>query len=543
MSTPSYSAIPAPSYTFGNMQDVHAQLVANLVTETTDPTNSNFCLLNNSSGQIITTPLQLNPVDGDPDDNTTNAYNNNRVATRKWCKNAYITNIMDPHIQSSDYTFTGTHVHSADLRVTNDPTLPNSVTRKSYVDSGDSAATTSAIATMRAGTNAWTGSNTFNSTLPTSTLTPSSNTQLITKVFADTTYQAKLSGSSTLAVGNFTSSSFTDTGSATFINGLTVSAGTISVPAGSISDASLASTFVKPSTAPALTGTNITGIPESAVTNLTSDLAAKQATIGSTTDLAFRDLTATGVVTIPSSSITDANLVSTFVKPSTAPPLTGTNFTGIPESAVTNLTSDLAGKQATLTTGSVTDAMLASTFVKPSTAPVLTGTNITGIPESAVTNLTSDLAGKQATLTNGSVTDSMLASTFLKTTGGKVTNLCESLATVTTNSANNYTINYSTSGVAYLSTAPTANFTLALYNSAATTSNTSVYSLVFTNTNKVYPTTLNIYSDAGSTSISCTTVWLGGTPSISSATVSVLTISVMKALSSNYAMCSISNYY
>ena len=91
--------------------------------------------------------------------------------------------------------------------------------------------------------------------------------------------------------------------------------------------------------------------------------------------------------------------------------------------------------------------------------------------------------------------------------------------------------------------APSANFTLALHNSAASTTKTSVYTLIYANSGKYYPTTLNIYSDAGSTSISCTTVWLNGTPSISSATVSVLTISVMKALSSNYALCSLANYY
>jgi hypothetical protein len=82
----------------------------------------------------------------------------------------------------------------------------------------------------------------------------------------------------------------------------------------------------------------------------------------------------------------------------------GTTWTvdNLPQSRINNLTSDLAGKQATLTNGSVTDNLLASTFVKPSTAPVLTGTNFTNIPQSAVTNLTTDLSGKQATLTSGS---------------------------------------------------------------------------------------------------------------------------------------------
>ena len=37
-------------------------------------------------------------------------------------------------------------------------------------------------------TNNWTGFNSFNTNLPTSTLTPNSGTQLVTKNFTDTTY-------------------------------------------------------------------------------------------------------------------------------------------------------------------------------------------------------------------------------------------------------------------------------------------------------------------------------------------------------------------
>jgi hypothetical protein len=424
MSTPNYTSIPLPTFVMGNQQDILEQLLQNLVTDATDPTSSNFCLTNSSSGQTITTPLLLNPVDGDPDDNTTNAYNNNRVATRKWCKNAYITNVLDPHVLSTDYTFTGIHVHNADLRVTADPANNNSVVRKSYLASN---------------------------------------------------YQPLLSSGSALSVGNITTASITDNGNVTIGNRLTVGGistfnnevdlnGNIvangatvtpakvgylqnvssdiqgqlngkqaTLTAGSVGDSLLASTFVKPSTAPILTGTNFTGIPESAVTNLTTDLAGKQATIGSTTDLSFRNLTATGTITFPAGSISDATLASSFVKPSTAPILTGTNFTGIPESAVTNLVSDLAAKQDTLTAGSVGDSLLASTFVKPSTAPILTGTNFTGIPESAVTNLVSDLAAKQDTLTAGSVGDSLLASTFVKPstvlTGTNFTGIPESAVT------------------------------------------------------------------------------------------------------------------
>lgn len=171
MSTPNYTSIPLPTFVMGNQQDILEQLLQNLVTDATDPTSSNFCLTNSSSGQTITTPLLLNPVDGDPDDNTTNAYNNNRAATRKWCKNAYITNVLDPHVQSTDYTFTGIHVHNADLRVTADPANNNSVVRKSYLASN---------------------------------------------------YQPLLSSGSTLSVGNITTASITDNGNVTIGNRLTV---------------------------------------------------------------------------------------------------------------------------------------------------------------------------------------------------------------------------------------------------------------------------------------------------------------------------------
>jgi phosphopantetheine adenylyltransferase len=103
------------------------------------------------------------------------------------------------------------------------------------------------------------------------------------------------------------------------VNGLStaLSGKQATLTTGSVSDSMLESTFVKPSTAPILTGTNFTAIPDGA-------------------------------------------LSSTFVKPSTAPILTGTNFTAIPDGA------------------------LSSTFVKPSTAPTLEGGNFTGIPSSAI---------------------------------------------------------------------------------------------------------------------------------------------------------------
>jgi hypothetical protein len=57
------------------------------------------------------------------------------------------------------------------------------------------------------GTNTWTGTNTFNTNLPTSTLTPTLGIQLITKAFADATYTTS---------GNILGANNTWTGTNTF---------------------------------------------------------------------------------------------------------------------------------------------------------------------------------------------------------------------------------------------------------------------------------------------------------------------------------------
>jgi hypothetical protein len=233
---------------------------------------------------------------------------------------------------------------------------------------------------------------------------------------------------------------------------------------------------------------------------------------------------------ISSATISDGSLVSTFVKTSTDQTIAG----------IKTFSSAPVMSGASITSATIADASLASTFVKTSTdqtiagvktfstAPIMSGANVSAT-SIALASINANLC---TTDTSQSITNNKIFQS-----------ITEKMAAVTVNSTNNYTINYSTSGVAYYGTAPTANFTLALHNCLSSSSQTGAYALVYYNTGKYYPTTINVYSDAGSTAISCTVVWAGGTPSISSATVSVLTINICKSLSSNYALCALANYY
>ena len=69
---------------------------------------------------------------------------------------------------------------------TQTPTTPTQLITKTYADS--TFQPVGSYATL-GGSNAFTGTNTFNTNLPTSTQTPSTGTQLITKTYADSTYQ------------------------------------------------------------------------------------------------------------------------------------------------------------------------------------------------------------------------------------------------------------------------------------------------------------------------------------------------------------------
>lgn len=89
--------------------------------------------------------------------------------------------------------WSGTNTFNTNLPTsTLTPTTSTQLVTKAYTDGTFGAL---------AGTNAWSGSNTFNTNLPTSTLTPTTSTQLITKAYGDATYST-LTGAALLAGAN-----------------------------------------------------------------------------------------------------------------------------------------------------------------------------------------------------------------------------------------------------------------------------------------------------------------------------------------------------
>jgi hypothetical protein len=70
------------------------------------------------------------------------------------------------------------------------PTTADHLCNKTYVDSAITTGTTNLLA----GTNAWTGTNTFDTNLPTSTQTPTTSTQLTTKTYVDSAITTGSSG-------------------------------------------------------------------------------------------------------------------------------------------------------------------------------------------------------------------------------------------------------------------------------------------------------------------------------------------------------------
>ncbi len=89
---------------------------------------------------------------------------------------------------SGTNAWTGTNTYNTNLPTSSQtPTSGSQLITKTFAD-----ATYAPISggVSLSGTNAWTGTNSFNTNLPTSSQTPSSGSQLITKTYADATYAA-----------------------------------------------------------------------------------------------------------------------------------------------------------------------------------------------------------------------------------------------------------------------------------------------------------------------------------------------------------------
>ena len=114
-----------------------------------------------------------------PTTTITTGFANNNFITKGYGDTAYQLAGTGPTLSGAN-VWTGTNTFNTNLPTsTLTPSLGTQLITKTFADGQYGRL---AVA------NAWTGTNTFNTNLPTSTLTPSLGTQLITKTFADTTY-------------------------------------------------------------------------------------------------------------------------------------------------------------------------------------------------------------------------------------------------------------------------------------------------------------------------------------------------------------------
>ena len=110
-------------------------------------------------------------------------------------KNMTILTLTALNIQSPSLTFTNSTVSFPNSTVSFNSNLPTTTITTGFTNNnfitkgyGDTVYQLAATAVTLGGINAWTGVNTFNTNLPTSTLTPTTGTQLITKTYGDSTY-------------------------------------------------------------------------------------------------------------------------------------------------------------------------------------------------------------------------------------------------------------------------------------------------------------------------------------------------------------------
>lgn len=265
------------------------------------------------------------------------------------------------------------------------PTSAQDVATKAYVDSMASGSVT------LAGANVWTGTNTFNTNLPTSTATPTTSTQLTTKAYTDGTFVA-LTGAQTIAgVKTFSS--------APVMSGASITASTVPV-------AAVVGTAGALSGANAWTGTNTfnTNLPTSTVTPTTSTQLITKAYADNAYSAAGSNVALGGTNAWTGTNSYNTNLPTSTLTPSSSTQLTtkayvdsvagsgillsGANAWTGTNTYNTNLpTSVLTPSLSTqLTTKAYVDSMSAGSVTWAGTNP-WTGTNTfnTLLPTSTVT--------------------------------------------------------------------------------------------------------------------------------------------------------------
>jgi hypothetical protein len=193
------------------------------------------------------------------------------------------------------------------------------------------------------------------------------------------------------------------------------------------------------------------------------------------------------------------------------------------------LQTALDSKQNTLTNGSVSDSLLASTFVKPSTAPVLTGTNFTGIPTTAISSGSLTIS---SLITSGNAQLNSISEKFTNignngTANSYTLDYTGSTATyiLTTAPTANFTIRLNNCGS---DTTKAINFAI-IYNTTGKWYGNTITAYTDTSTQI--------------TLASATPLYLGGTPSISTSTIMVQTFSLIQNFASNYVITNVASYY
>lgn len=157
----------------GQSLTLEALGAANLIFKTNGTTQFNIGTSSITSSVYITAPTEVA------------GSNNTRLATTQFVTTANTNSINN--LLAGTNAWTGTNTFNTNLPTSSlTPSSQFQLTPKSYVDFN--------ISGIFSGTNSWTGTNTFNSNLPTSTITPTSGTQLVNKTYADSIRTNLLTG-------------------------------------------------------------------------------------------------------------------------------------------------------------------------------------------------------------------------------------------------------------------------------------------------------------------------------------------------------------